>query len=78
MEPAFGGKCFCPAKAVSGNSDTIRQTEEKFREYGSHGMWISVATYVKCQQTLGHRHELHYYSVAIYLEFADNMPVIDH
>ena len=41
--PAFGGKYFCPAKAVSGNSDTIRQTEEKFREYGSHGMWISVA-----------------------------------
>jgi hypothetical protein len=41
-------------------------------------MWISVATYVKCQQTLGHRHELHYYSVAVYLEFADNIPVIDH
>ncbi|TYP72320.1 hypothetical protein BCL69_11061, partial [Nitrosomonas communis] len=30
----------------------IRQTEAKLREYGSHSVWISVATYVKCQQTL--------------------------
>ena len=50
--PALGGECYCPAKAVSGNSNTIRQTEAKLREYGSHGVWISVATYVKCQQTL--------------------------
>ncbi|MDV6345709.1 hypothetical protein, partial [Nitrosomonas sp. Is37] len=25
----------------------------KLRKYDCHGMWISVATYVKCQQTLG-------------------------
>ncbi|SDX18403.1 hypothetical protein SAMN05421882_10831, partial [Nitrosomonas communis] len=36
----------------SGNSNAIRQTEAKLREYGSHSVWISVATYVKCQQTL--------------------------
>jgi hypothetical protein len=44
---------FGPAKAISGSSDTIRQTEEKFREYGGYGVWIFVVTYVKCQQTLG-------------------------
>ena len=66
--PAFGGKYFCPAKAVSGNSDTIRQTEEKFREYGSHGMWISVATYVKCQQTLAGSN----YTVVFFLRRAIN------
>jgi transposase len=26
--------------------------EAKLRKYGSHSVWISVATYVKCQQTL--------------------------
>ncbi|SDW35846.1 hypothetical protein SAMN05421882_1008104, partial [Nitrosomonas communis] len=30
----------------------IRQTEAKLREYGSHSVWISVATYVKGQHTL--------------------------
>ncbi|SDH72444.1 hypothetical protein SAMN05428952_102639, partial [Nitrosomonas sp. Nm132] len=39
-------------KAVSGNSNTIRQTQEKLRKYGSYRVWIPVATYVKCQQTL--------------------------
>ena len=32
-------------------TNTIRQTEEKLRKHGCH-VWISVATYVKCQQTL--------------------------
>ncbi|SDH28075.1 hypothetical protein SAMN05428952_1009110, partial [Nitrosomonas sp. Nm132] len=31
---------------------TIRQTQEKLRKYGSYRVWIPVATYVKCQQTL--------------------------
>ncbi len=38
-------ECFSPAKAVSGTSDTIRQTEQKFCEYGSHGvgiLWLSM------------------------------------
>ncbi|MDT8364113.1 MAG: antitoxin, partial [Nitrosomonas sp.] len=28
--------------------------EAKLRKYGGHSMWIPVATYVKCQQTLAY------------------------
>jgi hypothetical protein len=47
-----GGKHFCPAKAVSGSSGTIWQTEEKLRKCGCHGMWVAVAIYAKYQPVL--------------------------
>ena len=52
---AFGGKYLCPLEALSGGSITIRQAEEKLRECGSHGLYDSLATNVKRQQTLVHR-----------------------
>jgi len=40
---------FAPLKQVSAIATRYYKLKEKFESMGSHGMWISVATYVKCQ-----------------------------
>jgi len=43
---------FARLKQYRAVAHDMTKTQEKLRKYGRHGLWVSVDTYVKCQQTL--------------------------